>query len=79
MMTKPYGYPDDIDDGSDYKTDSYTVAGAAPGASVLCSLFLVPCAFVPVSRSGFCDSFLFLRSGSFVPGSPHIFSAETNI
>ena len=35
MMTKPYGYPDDTDDGSDYKTDSYTVAGAAPGASII--------------------------------------------
>ena len=39
MMTKPYDY-DDTDDDHDFKNDSYTAAGAAPGASVPCSLFL---------------------------------------
>ena len=31
---------DDTDDDNDHKNDSYTTAGAAPGASVSCSLFL---------------------------------------
>ena len=35
-------HDDDTDDGNDRKNDSYTVAGAAPGDSVPCSLFLVP-------------------------------------
>ena len=46
MMTKPYDYDDDYDDDTDddnyHKNDSYTAAGAAPGSSVPCSLFLVP-------------------------------------
>ena len=40
MMTKPHDDDDDIDDDSDHKNDSYTAAGAAPDASVPCSLFL---------------------------------------
>ena len=46
-MTKPHDYDDDDDidddddDDDDHKNDSYTAAGAAPGASVPCSLFLV--------------------------------------
>ena len=37
--TKPYAYDNDTDDDNDHKNDSYTAAGAAPGASVPCSLF----------------------------------------
>ena len=33
-MTKPYDY-DDTDDCNDHKNDSYTAAGAAPGASII--------------------------------------------
>ena len=55
-MTKPYDHDDDTDDDNDHKDDSYTVAGAAPGASVPCS-----CSFVPVPL------FWFLCSSSFVP------------
>ena len=33
---------DDTDDDHDHKNDSYTAAGAAPGGSVPCYLFLVP-------------------------------------
>ena len=51
MMTKPYDDADDKDDYHDHKNDSYTVAGAAPGASVPCSSFRLP-ASGPV-RSGF--------------------------
>ena len=32
MMTKPY---DDTDDDNGHKKDSYTDAGAAPGASII--------------------------------------------
>ena len=39
-MTKPYDYDDDTNDDNDHKNDSYLAAGAAPGASVPCSLFL---------------------------------------
>ena len=39
MMTKPYDYDDDTDDDTGHKNDRYTVAVAAPGASVPCSLF----------------------------------------
>ena len=36
MMTKPYDYDgDDADDDNDHKNDSYTAAGAAPGASII--------------------------------------------
>ena len=38
MMTKPCD--DDTDDDNDHKNDSYTAVGAAPGASIPCSLFL---------------------------------------
>ena len=31
---------DDTDDDNDHKNDSYTAAGAAPDASVPCSLFI---------------------------------------
>ena len=37
MMTKPSGY-DDSDDDNGHKHDSYTAAGAAPGARVPCPL-----------------------------------------
>ena len=37
---KPYDYNDDTDDDNDHKNDSYTLAGAAPGDSVPCSLFI---------------------------------------
>ena len=40
MMTKPYDYADDTDDCKVHKNDSYTAAGAAPGASAPCSLFI---------------------------------------
>ena len=40
MMTKPYDYDDDSDDDNDHKNDNYTAAGAAPGPSVPCSLFI---------------------------------------
>ena len=40
-MTKPYGYDDVVDDDDDHKDDSSTADGAAPGASVPCSLFLL--------------------------------------
>ena len=33
-------HDDDTDNDNDHKNDSYPAAGAAPGASVLCSLFL---------------------------------------
>ena len=33
-------HDDDTDDDNAHKKDSYTAAGAAPGASVPCSLFL---------------------------------------
>ena len=33
---------DDTDDDNDHKNDSYTAAGAAPGASVPCSFSRVP-------------------------------------
>ena len=39
-MTKPYDYDDDTDDDNDHKNASYTAAGAAPGASVPCCLFI---------------------------------------
>ena len=39
-MAKPYDYDDDTDDYNDHKNDCYTAAGAAPSASVPCSLFL---------------------------------------
>ena len=42
MMAKPYDYDDDTGDDNGHKTDSFTAAGAAPGASVPCSLFFVP-------------------------------------
>ena len=38
LMMKPYDYDDDSDDDNDHKNDSYTAAGAAPVASVPCSL-----------------------------------------
>ena len=41
MMTKPYDYDDDTDVDNDHKNDSYIAAGAALGASVPCSLFLL--------------------------------------
>ena len=41
MMTKPYDYNYDTDDDNDHKNDRFITAGAAPGASVPCSLFLV--------------------------------------
>ena len=34
-MTKPYDYNDDIDDDNGHKNDSYTAAGATPGASII--------------------------------------------
>ena len=37
---RPYEYDDDTDDENDHKNDSYTAAGAAPGTSVPCSLFI---------------------------------------
>ena len=40
MMTKPYDYDDDTDDDNDHKNGRYTDPGAAPGASVPCSLSL---------------------------------------
>ena len=39
MKKKPYDYDDDTDDDNDHKNDSFTAAGAAPGASVPCSGF----------------------------------------
>ena len=38
LRAEPYDYDDDTDD-NDHKNDGYTAAGAAPGASVPCSLF----------------------------------------
>ena len=38
-MTKPYHYGGDTYDGKDHEHDSYTAAGAAPGASFPCSGF----------------------------------------
>ena len=35
-------HDDDTDDDTDHKNNSYTAAGAAPGASVPCSFFWVP-------------------------------------
>ena len=55
MLTKPYDY-DDPDDNNDHKHDSYTAAGAAPGASVPRSLFLV--IFGPEPDSAPYDFFL---------------------
>ena len=40
MMTMPYDNDDGTDDDYDHKNDCYIAAGAAPGASVPCSLFL---------------------------------------
>ena len=40
MMTKPYDYDDDTDYDGYHKNDSCTAAGAAPGASFPCSLFI---------------------------------------
>ena len=40
LMTKPYDYDDATDDDSDHKNYSYTAAGAAPGASGPCSLYI---------------------------------------
>ncbi len=40
MMTKPYDFDDDTDDDTDHKNDSYTAAGAAPGPSCPCSLYI---------------------------------------
>ena len=37
---KPYDYDDDTNDDNDQKNDSYTAAGAAPGASVPCPLVI---------------------------------------
>ena len=50
-MTKPYDYDDDTDDDLDQKKYDHTAAGAAPGASVPCSLFrfLRSGSFVPDS------------------------------
>ena len=42
IITSTYDYNDDTDNGNDPKNDSYIGAGAAPGDSVPCSLFLVP-------------------------------------
>ena len=39
IMMFPYDY-DDATDDDHHKNDSYTAAGAAPGASVPCSLFI---------------------------------------
>ena len=39
MMDMPYDYVDCTDDDNVHKNDSYTAAGAAPGARVPCSLF----------------------------------------
>ena len=48
VWSKP---PSNTDDDNDHKNDSYTAAGAAPGASVPCSLFrfLRSGSFVPGS------------------------------
>ena len=46
MIRVSYDYDDDTDDDNDHKNDNYTAAGAAPGASVPCSLFLAPQFFV---------------------------------
>ena len=40
MTTKPYDYDDDTDDDNVRKNDSYAAAGAAPGASIPCSLII---------------------------------------
>ena len=40
MMTMPYDYNDDTNDETHHKNDSYTAAGAAPGANVSCSLLI---------------------------------------
>ena len=58
-MAKPCDYDDDTDDDTDddndHQLDSYTAAGAAHGASVPCSLFLVR---VPLFRF-LCSGYLF--------------------
>ena len=38
-MTKPYDCDDDTDDDHDRKNDSYTAAGAPPGASIINVLY----------------------------------------
>ena len=40
MMMKPLDFDAEAHDDSHHKTDSYTAVGAAPGASVSCSLFI---------------------------------------
>ena len=39
MMTK-HDYDDDADDDNNHKNDSYTAAGAAPGASIIFKITL---------------------------------------
>ena len=53
---------DDTDDDIDHKNDSYTAAGAAPGASVPCSGFWL-------LASGLASSFWLLASGPVRSGS----------
>ena len=45
-MDDVYTNGDDTDDDNDHKNDSYTAAGAAPGASVPFSLFIYKIRFV---------------------------------
>ena len=53
MTTMPDYYDDDTVDRNDHKNDSYTAAGAAPGASVPCSGFrLLASGFWLPVRSG---------------------------
>ena len=57
MMTKPYDYDNGTDDDHGHKNDNYTAAGAAPGASVPCSLSRL---LVPTEL----EKFVYLKSGS---------------
>ena len=66
MMTKPYDFNNGTDDDNDHKNYSCNTAGAAPGASVPYSLFLV-----------LCSLFLFLRSLFFVVYSSFLASCSS--
>ena len=73
LMTKPYDYDDDTDYDHDHKFGNYTAAGAAPGASVPCCLFLFPRYSFFVLHSSFflpCSSFFVVCCSCCVLCSP---------
>ena len=58
-------YADDTDDDNDHKDDSYTAAGAAPGASII-SMYLYIYLWGPMGSQG---PYLWVPMGSQGPGT----------